>query len=233
MEFFKYWKKILKVIAIIFGIYVILRVIAIGSMIFYGPAPRVDVSGGCVSEIINSAIGMPGKQLDYVINNNPEIEQVPEDYWYNMGCNVEEKYKDWRNPPQFENDEKAQLACIEVEDDTGFSHNKDVSTALCSNYLNCQALMVRIDDYILSHPKILWNILKVAEKPCNYLKTPEMIPEGPNKQYTTSVINEIKESMFCNGTPYYMRQRKFVLIRIIDRKNNRSTEIIVRRKDID
>jgi hypothetical protein len=233
MNILKYLKKLIKYITVIIGICVILRAIAIGSMIFYGPAPRVDVSGGFVSEIINSAIGMPGKQLDYVINDSPEIEPIPADYWYNMNCNVYNKYKDWRIPPQFESAAKAQLACIEVEDNTGISPRNDVGKALCRNYLNCQVLKVRVDDYILSHPKILWNILKVAEKPCAYLKTPDMIAEGPDKHYTTSVIKEIRESMFCDGAPYYMRQRKFTLIRVIDRKNNRSTEIIVRRKDID
>ena len=61
-------------------------------------------------------------------------------------------------------------------------HNQDYTTLPenYKDYLNKQSfseggwyapcLRVSFHEYILQYPKILRNILKIAEKPCNYLK---------------------------------------------------------------
>ena len=111
-------------------------------------------------------------------------------------------------------------------------HNQDYTTLPenYKDYLNKQSfseggwyapcLRVSFHEYILQYPKILRNILKIAEKPCNYLKN----MRGENCY---------RSALSCDsfGKWPYRNERTCVIINIISSAGELRSQIIVPRKD--
>jgi hypothetical protein len=74
-------------------------------------------------------------------------------------------------------------------------------------------LRVSFHEYILQHPKILRNILKIAEKPCNYIKNHRFL------------------SCDSFGKWPYRNERTCVIINIISSTGELRSQIVVPRKD--
>lgn len=226
-------KVLLKITLALCGLYILLKALMVGYFWFIGN-PKTDVSSSFLARVVNVAIGVPGKYAPQIITNNPEIEPISQEEWLNMQCDIGQKYKDWGRPPKFKTRQEGQLDCLAADTPNKY-RNQQVRKFVCKNYLYCHALQITVDHYILQHPKVLENIIKVAEKPCYYLATPEMIPEGVNKNGIIQSIREYRDELCCDGAPTprpYAWQRRFVLLSVIDYKKEKSIEILIERKDV-
>jgi hypothetical protein len=62
---------------------------------------------------------------------------------------------------------------------------KPIYRQLCDHFLTCKSLNVAIREEFLQNPTILQNILKIAERPCDYIRTIEEVKPEDEIIYTT------------------------------------------------
>lgn len=117
----------------------------------------------------------------------------------------------------------------------------------CTSIFNCSAIDIAFYDYILQYPKVLNNVIKIMEKPCNYLYDNFPIPTTAyhpseeerqqlikeNKLFTYNGVVYTKNLLYCNTAKikFYEQDRSYSVIYILDKDGNKKTEIIVPRKD--
>lgn len=63
--------------------------------------------------------------------------------------------------------------------------SKPLYRQLCGHFLTCKSLNVAIREEFLQNPTILQNILKIAERPCDYIRTIEEVKPEDEIIYTT------------------------------------------------
>nr|WP_172686760.1 hypothetical protein [Rickettsia endosymbiont of Ixodes pacificus]AKS10309.1 hypothetical protein REIP_p030 [Rickettsia endosymbiont of Ixodes pacificus] len=62
---------------------------------------------------------------------------------------------------------------------SGIGVNRDIAKRLCNHFLNCELMTISVRSYVLDHPKILKNIIKIAERPCDYIQDLDKVnPDG-------------------------------------------------------
>ncbi len=54
---------------------------------------------------------------------------------------------------------------------------------LCGYFLTCSSLNIAVKDYVLQNPKLLADIVKIAERPCDYIRTIDEIKPGDEIVY--------------------------------------------------
>lgn len=57
---------------------------------------------------------------------------------------------------------------------------------LCGYFLTCRSLNISVKDYVLHHPKLLDDIIKIAERPCDYIRTMDEVKPGDDIVYFSS-----------------------------------------------
>lgn len=62
---------------------------------------------------------------------------------------------------------------------------KPIYRQLCGNFLTCNSLNVSLREEFLQNPKMLQNIIKIAERPCDYIRTIDEIKPGDEIVYST------------------------------------------------
>ncbi len=93
---------------------------------------------------------------------------------------------------------------------------------LCGHFLTCE--LMTVDDYVLQHPQILLDIIKIAEKPCDYIKDMKDVKEEEEVVYTNPLtlmgtdkprkrvytkdtiigkINEARKLLFCDKESFF------------------------------
>jgi hypothetical protein len=203
-----------------------------------------------LEDIVNSVLEIPYFKKDFVIGRPEYIKTFTPEEWMNVKCKVLDVHKrdsvsGAKNEEHLSKEEKWHLNCINLLAVNKFRTDKSVRGELCSNQFNCQIRSLAVNHYVFEHPEILWSILKIVERPCDFIKT---FDKNFEAQYYTeeSLANfdhrsiraairgaENARSDLCNNGPFFMKSRKFVLITIQDIENKRIMDIIVRRKDID
>ena len=239
-EFIKIWSlRVVKFFGILYSIFL---VITIPYAYFFAPEWE-DRTDYILQHIVNSVLEIPYLKRDFVIDRPDYIKTLTPEEWMNVKCKVIHKRdllvsKD-RNYERLPEEQKWHLNCISPQAVSKFEKGKTVNGELCSNYQNCQLLSLAVDHYVFQHPEILWSIIKIAERPCDFIKTfDQKVLDNPGDQ--RSVISDAKyarhklcSSGLLGATPFFVKSRKFVLITIRDIENKQIMDIIVRRKDID
>ena len=250
----KFYNKIKKSLLIISLTLAGLQVFGIFKDYMYGKYsiyPPADLS---LASFVNSVLGIPdldkGMIIDDSYNNlvktNTDITKFSREEWYGFKCKIRLLDKIAGAPLMGNFDkniydkDKAHIHCLEMSHSVPY-HGvipNSIESKVCTNYLNCQILTLTAREYVLEHPEILWNIVKIAEKPCDYIKNVE---ESDNDEIKRG-IKDLRKRLHCDGFryPWYMKERVYIVITIIDpdpdsefRKAKRTMDIIVRRKDID
>ena len=203
-----------------------------------------------LANIVNSVLEIPYFKKDFVIDRPEYIKTLTPEEWMNVKCKIRDVHKSdivpgAKNEEHLSKEEKWHLNCISPLAVSKYRTDKSVKGELCSNQFNCQMRSLSVNHYVLEHPEILWSILKIVERPCDFIKT---FDKKVVDEYRTeaSLANYEHRHMhaaiwgaknarthLCNNGPFFMKSRKFVLISITDIENKRIMYIIIRRKDID
>jgi hypothetical protein len=217
--------RLLIVLGVLFCLYCIINTTLI--IYLYGDTMESNEDRS-LEDIVNSVLEIPYFKKDFVID-----------------VHKRDSVSGAKNEEHLSKEEKWHLNCINLLAVNKFDTRKTVNGELCSNQFNCQIRNLAVNHYVFEHPEILWSILKIVERPCDFIKT---FDKNFEAQYYTeeSLANfdhrsiraairgaESARSDLCNNGPFFMKSRKFVLITIQDIENKRIMDIIVRRKDID
>jgi len=200
-----------------------------------------------LANIVNSVLEIPYFKKDFVIDRPEYIKTFTPEEWMNVKCKIRDVHKSdlapaAKNYEHLSKEEKWHLNCIRPRAASKYRTDKSVEGELCSNQFNCQIRIIAVNHYVLEHPEILWSMIKIAERPCDFIKTfDRTIKKGEKYQYGDTEWDAILDAKsvrlhLCDKPPFFMRwkkPRKFVLISITDIENKRIMDIIVRRKDID
>jgi len=233
---------------IVFGILVALFIgnIILGAYLF-GHSIESD-EDHTLAEIVNSVLEIPYFKKSFVVDRPEYIKTLTPEEWMNVKCKIldvdeRDSVSGATNAAEhLSKEEKWHLNCISPLAVNKFSTDKTVRGELCSNQFNCQIRSLAVNHYVFEHPEILWSILKIVERPCDFIKTfDRTIKKGEKYQYGDTEWDAILDAKsvryhLCDKPPFFMRwkkPRKFVLITIQDIENKRIMDIIVRRKDID
>jgi hypothetical protein len=197
-------------------------------------------SDWALQDIVNSVLEIPYHKKNFVIDRPDYIKTLSSDEWMKVQCKPMNHDKSEivvgaRNYEHISMEEKWHLNCIAPFAVKKIS-NKDVNGELCSNIFNCQVLSLAVNDYVFQHPEILWSIVKIAERPCDYIKTfDEKLKDSnptPQERYSMDSAKSARRDL-CGKKPFFMSSRKFVLITVQDIENKQIMDIIVRRQDVD
>jgi len=222
--------------------------IILGTFVFrgYGDYSEDQTLAG----IVNSVLEIPYFKKSYIIDRPEYIKTLTPEEWMNIKCTIRDVHKSdivsgAKNEEHLSEKEKWHLNCISPLAASKYRTDKSVKGELCSNQFNCQIRSLTVNHYVFEHPEILWSIIKIAERPCDFIKTfdKKVIDEHHTEasynnpehhdMWTAIWGAENARSDLCNNGPFFWKSRKFVLITITDIENKRIMNIIVRRKDID
>ncbi|HJD59414.1 MAG TPA: hypothetical protein LFW20_01875 [Rickettsia endosymbiont of Omalisus fontisbellaquei] len=231
--FFSAFFSVPLTVIIIFG-----GVIFIGDFLWtYFIGPKYDFTNQYMADVVNSTLEIPYFKKNFVINRPENIKTLTKEEWMSINCQPVAQWskvdsyvfgtKSLENLPK---EQKRQLNCVSISDVSRvIKVKKEVSNELCSNHTNCQTLNLAIESYILQYPKLLQSIIKIAERPCDFIKVFD-----EKKDLDASGYTEAKSARnnLCKKNYFFSKLEKFVLITIINHKKP-NIEIIVRRKDVD
>ena len=234
-------------LGILFFLYYIINTTLI--IYLYGDAVEHN-EDRVLEDIVNSVLEIPYFKKDFIVDRPEYIKTLTPEEWMNVKCKVLDFDKSdivsgAKNYKHLSQEEKWHLNCISLLAVNKFRTDKSVRGELCSNQFNCQIRSLAVNHYVFEHPEILWSIIKIAERPCDFIKTfdKKVVDEhsteasfaNPEHHNMWTAIWGAKNarSDLCNNGPFFMKSRKFVLITIQDIENKRIMDIIVRRKDID
>lgn len=225
-------------LAVIAVLSVIILIINFLSTYFLGS--KYDFTNQNMADIVNSTLEIPYFKENFVIDRPKNIKTLTKEEWMNVKCNPKAEWSDsdifvfGANEPNNLSKEqkqllKRQLNCISISSVKRVGKvKKEVNNELCGNYTNCQTLNIAIESYIMQYPELLQSIIKIAERPCDFIKVYDK--KDINAYGYTDAIHARNE--LCNKNYFFSKLEKFVLITIINHKKP-NIEIIVRRKDVD
>ena len=165
-----------------------------------------------------------------------DLEPINKEEWMNIDCKLpdkdrmQEEFKwikrdiDWSfQPGVLTDEEKKYLYCISPGIEYSYKNmpnNQNDFLLPNDSMFNEPCIIISFHEYILQYPKILRNILKIAEKPCYYLKN------TPVEQY-------YRKELYCDsfGKWPYRDEKTCIIIRIVDSEVNLRQQIVVPRKD--
>ena len=218
----------------------VLLIAAIG-LIWFGLIYHVRISSqqsdhGILEYVISNVLRMPGSKAARGSGWNElreknewfDLEPISPEEWEKVECNFngEDEWSkfifetDYANIPHLSEAEKKRRYCMAIETRVV---NRDLLPQNYKDYLNSSTfvgdgwyapcLMVSFHEYVLQYPKILRNILKIAEKPCHYI----------NNHRFLSCDNF--------GKRPYRNERTCVIINIISSAGELRSQMVVPRKD--
>ena len=96
------------------------------------------------------------------------------------------------------------------------SENKLLSDVIVPEKFVSPCIRVSFNEYILNYPKILNNIIKIAETPCYYLKG-----------------EALREALYCDKSKesWYEEETSCVVINIFDSENYQKMQLRIPRQD--
>jgi hypothetical protein len=202
-----------------------------------------DAEHGILEDVISSVLRMPGSSAvsglgwNELMEKNEwfDLEPISDEEWQKVECNFKGEdewskfiFKEYyADKPNLSEAEKRRRYCMSI------AMRVVNRAALPKNYKDfldessfsgdgwyAPCLRVDFHEYILQHPKILRNILKIAERPCDYTKN-------------LRAANCVSRILSCNsfGKWPYRNERTCVKINIISSAGELRSQIVVPRKD--
>ena len=200
--------------------------------------------------VINSALGIPYYDQSGIINDSSERMKLTIEEWMKLRCKPIYEDCDGDDAKPFfygekkllskdiTGDEIRHLNClgVYVVDKYNYKSEKSIQGELCNSIFTCQTINLAVTDYVLENPRILKNMLKIMEQPCNYVKKQG---EGQDTK-EEEAIQYLRKHLKCNGTTglWFQKKRIFTILTIYNielgdsPKNPILGEFIIRRKDI-
>ncbi|OZG32418.1 hypothetical protein [Rickettsia endosymbiont of Culicoides newsteadi] len=235
----KLGKTILWIVAVIFLIWFCY-------IWFIGAYIVPDYGGIVLARMVNSVVGTSYKQSLEFKNN--DIAKITTEVLGNIQCvHTKGKLKGMVSlKADIDKSKHTECLKINVVNPEG-QLNGDINDILCSHPLTCNLYSLAIGDYALQSPEILWNIIKVAERPCDYIKKVEDITEdevileeqiglrdGYSNKKVIMEITNANDSLTCNAgfLKKLIASKKFIQVVVKSSKDDAVMRILVRRKDI-
>lgn len=161
-----------------------------------------------------------------------DLEPISYEEWMNMECECSE-IKEYLVRDIKDNLQKLRttehLMCLSINGP--FNKVRDPKNTMpkhCTGMFNCHSTSIYVNDYILKYPKVLRNIIKIAEKPCYYLK------DLPNKEENRRLYNNIDQlrgELYCDKNEGFYGDKTYIVIHVLDKEGFQSGQIIVPRID--
>lgn len=246
------YKKVIKwVVITAITIVVVLNVLAMIATYFFEKSADLRSPYLFYRQIVNAALGIPCYKEAGIIVDSPARVNFTTEEWMNIKCTPVKYEKAFNHgsvyfhghgydlPENITNDEIRHLNCLgttvvwEYDDKS----EKSVNGELCNNVFTCQVINLAVNDYVLDHPRILKNMLKILERPCDYIKK---IGEGSDEKEEGN-ISYFRSLLRCDGKKHgswFKKKRIFFILTVWSKdladspKNLVLGEFIVRRKDI-
>ncbi|MDC0865204.1 hypothetical protein OAP56_04585 [Rickettsiaceae bacterium] len=152
-----------------------------------------------------------------------DLEPISYEEWMDVKC--ESPYKgDKDDHNRFGKDFVVHAACIGPQYFALYPNKNANSGRIFRTSINkvqrgifdSPCIRVSFNEYILKYPKILNNIIKIAEKPCFYLRKPGL--------YTDLYCHEAKHA-------WYEAEKSCVVIYILDREGHTKMQMRIPRQD--
>jgi len=148
-----------------------------------------------LSHMINSVIGIPYHQEPQYRNDAPGITRLTKEQWFAL------PYYDSALEVDLVEDKPGLVASIPTKEEA--THAESISVAavfpfrairpdkliynkLCDHFLTCEVLTISVQDFALDNLDILRNIIKIAERPCDYIKTVDEVKSVDEVIYNSS-----------------------------------------------
>ena len=197
----------------------------------------IDSTKSTLETLMKVNLQMPNISSTRKTNNWLDLEPISQEEWMNIDCKLpdkdrmQEEFKwikrdiDWSfQPGVLTDEEKKYLYCISPGIEYSYKNmpnNQNDFLLPNDSMFNEPCIIISFHEYILQYPKILRNILKIAEKPCYYLKNSKL------GQYYTS--RDLRCDSF--GKWPYRNEKTCIIIRIVDSEVNLRHQIVVPRRD--
>lgn len=238
------YKKIIKWLLIIcVTVTVIINIWAMVTTYTHQGYPNSRNTQLFLPRVINSALGIPYYNESAVINDSSEKVNFSMKEWMELKCSPNvyidsvvlrgvNTFKGPTTPKEMSEEDEIHLNCLGLNHVWEYEEksSKDVQGELCNNVFTCQTINLAVTDYILAYPQVLWNMLKIIERPCDYIKKKG---EGVDKNEERS-IDYLRAVIKCDGanTLWFKKNRIFVILTVWNSKNKEIAHFIVRRKDM-
>ena len=234
---------------------------------FIGSYLVPNYAGECLSRMMSSLINMPYQtQMAEYRNSNNDLVKITDHDWQELKCIktfglrknrgqvVENKAVGGSLSKQEQQD---YAECIRIHYFDGYKQDKfyllgrgtdEINDRFCTHPMTCDLISLGVGDYVLQKPEILRNLIKIAERPCNYIKKYEEITQaeidewegrygnnkGEGRKYLEYKIKSNNRDLYCKK-PNFLEKRgkRFVEINIMNsRTQDNDIRIYVIRKDI-
>lgn len=151
-----------------------------------------DLQSSELSEMINSVIGIPYHQKPQYRNDSPDIIRFSKDEWlalpYYESATEVDLIEDKFNLVDFmsSKEEATHADSISIIPIWGAEPYNGIYHQLCDYFLTCKSLNISVQEYVLQKPEILQNIIKIAERPCDYIRTIDEVKVGDEIIFNSS-----------------------------------------------
>ena len=168
-----------------------------------------------------------------------DLEPISYEEWMDMECecpdNATGKYDSWLRSATKEDlkslgkEGQKRIMCLQPKIFLG-GKIKNAMPEHCTSIFNCNSLQITVNDYVLKHQKVLRNIMKIAEKPCFYLK--EVPDASQDFKLADGIISQshwikqVRGELHCDDN-----ERTYSVIYVLDKDGAYSAQIIVPRID--
>lgn len=129
------------------------------------------------ARMVNSVTNVPFSTKPEYRNDSPDITRLAQEEWFSL------PYVDnTMEIDLLENEDNLAELMPTIEDAQHglslentpafwFANKKEIYKNLCSNLFFCDVMPLLVQNYALEQPVILENILKIAKRPCDYIRT--------------------------------------------------------------
>jgi hypothetical protein len=138
-----------------------------------------------LSVLVNSVIGIPYYQKPQYRNDSNNIVRLAREEWLNLPYYESAHLVDSVGNPEHLVELMPSAQEVQHADSLSSMNiwpnlNPDLPIyhKLCDHFLTCEALNIVVQDYVLYKPEILQNIIKIAERPCDYIRTFDEVKPG-------------------------------------------------------
>lgn len=163
----------------------------------------------------------------HVKNSWLDLEPITKEEWMNVKCKSSKKYSG--DALGFDKDTLDHMYCIKPIMGATYpnknahsvrifrtSENKIIADKIAPDKFVSPCIRVDFNEYILNYPKILNNIIKIAEKPCYYLK---------NKA--------LRRALYCDESrkAWYEEEKSCVIVDIYNSEGYKKMQLRIPRQD--
>lgn len=174
----------------------------ITNKIYYYNRGYYDYQSGRLVAVINSVMGIPYAQSPEYRNDSPDIVRLSKEEWlalpyYKRIPAIETVKKSPFVDPMPSLEEAVHANALELRPIwRRFAAEKAIFNELCGYFLTCKSLNIAVQEYVFHRPELLQNIIKIAERPCDYIRNIDEAKPGDEIYFSTSFYDEFEAEKF-------------------------------------